>query len=121
MAFEKRNNSGVYLYLSRRDPATGQVQKVYLGRGPRAEAAAQALATRRKQRAADRLAVENAESKLRAVDELMGELDEAATLLLEAVLIAEGFHRENYGPWRKRRNEHGHGRQRGAKPIENPC
>jgi len=97
------------MYLSRRDPATGRVKKIYLGRGPKAEAAAETLAARRKQRAVDRRAVEIAESQVRVADDLTTALDEAAALLLEAVLLVAGFHRVNYGPWRKRRGNRDHG------------
>lgn len=103
MAFESRKESGVYMYLSRRDSSTGRVKKVYLGRGPKADAAAMELAARRRQREADRQALEAARAELKAVDTLMHELNEAATVLLEATLSAAGFHRVNYGPWRKRR------------------
>lgn len=111
MAFETRKAGGTrYLYLSRRDPLTGRVRKEYVGTGPRADAAAQALAARRQRRADERLAVERAGAELRTVDALMAELDEAATLLMEAALLAAGFHRPNHGVWRKRRIGDGHGR-----------
>lgn len=104
MAFEVRKTGGnAYFYLSRRAPATGKVKKVYVGRGPKADAAATALDARRQQRIDERLAIERLEAGLRAVDALMAELDEAATTLLEATLLAAGYGRRNYGPWRKRR------------------
>lgn len=103
MALERRKTSGTYMYLSRRDPATGRVRKIYLGRGPEADAAAEALATRRKQREAERRALETCRSELEAVDDFMSELDAATTVLFEAALSIAGFHRVNHGPWRKRR------------------
>jgi hypothetical protein len=109
MAFEKRSTPGrAYLYLSRRDPATGKVRKVYIGLGRRAEAEARNLALRRKQREDDKLAITARRAELLAVDELMEELDGAAAVLLEAALLAAGFHRPNFGPWRKRRIANGH-------------
>ncbi|QJW94611.1 hypothetical protein [Frigoriglobus tundricola] len=105
MAFETRKVGGTkYLYLSERDPATGKVRKRYVGTGPKADAAAAALEARRKRRADERLAVERVRSELGAVDALMAELDAGATLVMEAALYAAGYHRPNYGPWRKRRH-----------------
>jgi hypothetical protein len=111
MALETRKVGGnKYLYVSRRDRLTGQVRKVYVGRGPKAEAAAAELEARRKRRADERLAVERAVAELRAVDALMAGVNEAATLVMEAALLAAGFHRPNYGVWRKRRVKDDHGR-----------
>jgi len=105
MAFERRGASGVYMYFASRDPATGRVKKTYIGRGPRADAAA--LARRREQREADRRAVRAAQDALRDLDALTAEMDDAASLLMEAVLLAGGFHRHNYGRWRRVRDGHG--------------
>lgn len=113
MAFETRKAGGnTYVYHSRRDPATGKVRKVYLGRGPRADAAAAELEARRKQGAAARLAVERAGVELHPVGVLMAALDEGAVLLMEAALLAANWHRHNYGPWRRRRTGDDHGRHR---------
>ncbi|MBA4192930.1 MAG: hypothetical protein C0467_33655 [Planctomycetaceae bacterium] len=115
MAFEVRKTGGTgYFYLSRRDPTTGKVVKQYVGTGPKADAAAKALAARRQQRVTERLAVERLGAKLRPADALMAELDEAATLVMEAALLAAGFHRVNYSRWRKRRATDGHGGHREA-------
>lgn len=110
MALETRKVGGnAYLYLYRRDAKTGRVRKVYVGRGPKADAAAAELAARKKCRADERQAVERAAAELRAVDVLMAGLDDAAALVLEATLLAAGYHRRNYGKWRKRRVRDGHG------------
>ncbi len=104
MAFEARKAGGnTYLYVSRRDRVTGKVVKRYIGRGPKADAAAAELAARRKRRTYERLAVERTRAELRAVDAMMAELDRAASLVLEATLLAAGYHRQNYSRWRKRR------------------
>ena len=104
MAFETRTPGGnKYLYLSTRDATTGKVRKVYVGRGPKADAAAAELEARRKRRADERLAVERAVAELRAADAATDRLDDAATLVTEAALLAAGFHRQNYSKWRKRR------------------
>jgi hypothetical protein len=102
MGYEIRK-SGRYYYRSERDPMTGRVKKRYVGRGPHAKAAATALEARRKQRADERLTVTRVDGDLRAIDSLMAELGEVAILLMEATLLAAGYHRHNYGPWRRRR------------------
>jgi hypothetical protein len=118
MAFETRTPGGArYLYLSRRDPLTGAVKKVYVGRGPKAEADARDLEQRREQREAERRAVEKWRAELRPAADLMAALDEAVSLLMEAALLAEGYHRPNYCPWRRRRRRDGHGGHRGAVPA----
>jgi hypothetical protein len=104
MAFETRKVGGnKYLYLCKRDAKTGRVVKQYLGRGARAEAAAKALDERRKRQADERLAVERRRAELQAVDAVMAELEAAAITLMEAALLAAGFHRVNYSRWRRRR------------------
>jgi hypothetical protein len=110
MAFERRGKSGgTFFYLSVRT-AMG-VKKTYLGRGVQAQRAADAVAHRRGRREAERRAIQAERDLLRTADELTAELDAAATLLTEAVLLAAGFHRTNFGPWRRRRD---HGRNKTA-------
>jgi hypothetical protein len=110
MALETRRPAGAaYFYLCRRDPRTGRVVKQYYGRGAKADAAAAELEERRRRRAEDRRAVERAAAGLRAADEATAELDAAAALLMEAALLAAGFHRTNYGPWRRRRDRGANG------------
>lgn len=115
MAFEKRPTSAArYLYIGFRDPDTGKVKKRYLGHGPEADKAAAALAARKKHREAERRAFESTCTELRHVDDLMNTLNGGATILLEAALLAAGYHRTNFGPWQlRRRFKHGHGRQAG--------
>ena len=107
MAFEPRGSAGPYFYLGVRDRVTGKVRKLYLGTGDAARSVAAAIADRKSRQESDRQAVREAQDALRAVDALTAELDAAATLLMEAVLLAEGFHRPNYGPWRRKRDGHG--------------
>jgi hypothetical protein len=114
MGWERRGTGDVaYFYLSSRDDS-GRPTKVCVGKGAAGEAAARAIDQRRAQREADRRAIREAETALAAVDRLMDDLGEAAAVLVEAVLLGEGFHRRNYGRWRRRRN--GHGRCRAAGP-----
>lgn len=107
MAFEKRGANGPYLYVGIRDPETRTVRKLYIGRGHAAQTVAAAIAERKSRLEAGRRAVREARDALTTVDALAAELDAAATLLMEAMLLAGGWHRPNYGPWRRRR--HGHG------------
>lgn len=107
MAFESRHSGSQYMYVGVRDPATGKVRKLYLGRGERALAAAQAIAGRRNRRDAERRTVAEAQAAVRELDAQTAELDRAADMLTEVVLLLAGWHRPNYGPWRRRR--HGHG------------
>ena len=113
MAWEKRKSPGsAYFYLSRRD-ATGRVTKVYLGRGSAAKKEAARLARSRADRVTTGQRLEATAAQLAAIDGLMAELEATAGVLFEAFLIAEGFHRPNYGRWRRRR---GHGRQQSTDP-----
>ena len=113
MAWEKRRSAGAtYFYLSRRD-ATGRVIKVYLGMGSAAKRAAAGLARGRADRVATRQRLEAAAAQFVAIDGLLAELEAVGDVLFEAFLIAEGFHRPNYGRWRRRRD---HGRHRSTDP-----
>ena len=107
MAFETRKAGGRYFYLGVRDRVTGKVRKLYLGTGDAARSVAASIADRKRRQAADRRAVREAQDAHRAADALTAELDGAATVLMEVVLLAEGFHRQNYGPWRRKRDDHG--------------
>lgn len=108
MAFERRKSGRSYMYVGVRDRATGRVRKVYLGNGHHAEAAAAAIAGRQSAAIADRKAVADAEAATRAADALTAALTDAVSILVEAAMLADGWHRPNYGPWRRKR--HGHGR-----------
>jgi hypothetical protein len=103
MAWEKRRSAGRYYYRSRRNP-DGAVVKVYLGRGPRADQAAHADTALRAQRDADRRAVLAEQAALASLEATMTEVRAAAEVLAAAHLVANGFHRTNYGPWRRRRD-----------------
>lgn len=110
MAFETRSTRGkTYLYLSRRNRATGKVEKLYVGRGPDAEGAAAVLEERRQRRVAERQSVARLGAELRPADALTAELDGAVATLFEAAMLAAGYHRANYSRWRKRRTSDGQG------------
>src|SRR5438445_127336 len=103
MGWEHRaGNSGRYYYRVIRT-ADGKVVKEYCGRGQRANTAAAAVAYAQAQREADRQAVLAESARLAGPDRLTAELVGVGQLLLEATLLASGYHRTNYGRWRKRR------------------
>src|SRR5947209_5687281 len=101
MAWERRGES-LFFYRSRRTPE-GKVVKEFLGRGERAAAAAAAVARSQAQRDADRQAVQEEQARLAGPDGLTVELIQVAQLILEASLLSSGYHRLNFGKWRKRR------------------
>jgi len=107
VAFEKRKSAGPYFYHGVRDPVTRKVRKLYLGRGDAARTVAASIAEQNAGREAGRRAVQEARDALTVVDALTAVLDEATTLLMEAVLLDSGWHRRNYGPWRRKRDGHG--------------
>ncbi len=103
MAWEIRSPSGPkYFYLSRRGPG-GRVVKTYFGKGSGAQSAADLVAWARARRDAPRQELASARARLEAVDGAMAALEGDAGVLFEALLLSEGYHRPNYGPWRKRR------------------
>jgi hypothetical protein len=106
MGWERRGNAGYFFYRSRRD-AEGRIVKEYVGRGPAATLAAAAVARSKAQTDADRQAVQHEVVRLDAMTRVTGELDAGVGLLLDATLLANGFHRWNHGPWRRKRREQG--------------
>jgi hypothetical protein len=64
--------------------------------GPEAQLAAALDAQRRRDRSAGRAA-------LQAADKALTELDQAASLLLQAALLGAGFQQHDRGAWRRRR------------------
>src|SRR5262245_23668966 len=111
MGWERRGPAGrAYYYRSRR-MSDGRVVKDYCGHGGRAYAAAAEVARRTAARRADRLAVERAVVALATLDRLTEAFSDGVRLLTEALLLANGYRRTNFGPWRKQR---GHGRDEAA-------
>jgi hypothetical protein len=83
----------------------GRVVKVYRGSGAAAEAAAAEVDGRKRRRQARRDALAAAEQRhAEAVAPLL-DVIELSDLLTHAALLAQGYHRRNNGPWRKRRRE----------------
>lgn len=104
MSTETRRGSRTYVYLAARDPLTGKVTKRYLGNGDAARAAVADLAARRVQRDAELRALRDAQARTRDADARTEALTRAATTLLDAALLLDGWHRPNSGPWRKKRH-----------------
>jgi hypothetical protein len=101
LAWELRNYRLCY-YRSRRTPE-GKVVRDYMGSGPRAVAAAAAVARAKALREADRQALLEEQARLAGADDDTEQLAEVGTVLFEASLLVSGFHRQNYGPWRRKR------------------
>ena len=75
-----------------------------LGNGPEAHAAAEAVARSLREREADVRAVSELEAHLREAETLLREAFQSIGDLMDATLLAQGYRRSNYGPWRKKRN-----------------
>jgi hypothetical protein len=101
MAWEQRRGR-LFYYRCHRDP-DGSVAREYLGRGLRATNAARAVAMSKAQRDKDQLALLDEQSRLAHADSMVAEITDMANLLSAAMLIASGYHRQNYGKWRVRR------------------
>ncbi len=105
MAWERRGKRGRLVYYSVSKTIEGKVVKQYLGRGERAIAAAAVVAQAKMQREADWVAVQEEQARLIGPDGLALELIAVVDLLMAATLIASGFHRRNWGKWRKCRDK----------------
>lgn len=75
-----------------------------MGRGPKAELAANEDTAKRAERAARRQAAEVNRLREEPVGDLLAELDGQVTLALRAALAAAGFHQHARGQWRRKRN-----------------
>ena len=100
MAWEKRQKASYY-YRSQRD-SEGRVRKVYLGAGPAARLAATKDDKVRESRLADVSGAMAFEANYEPTDRLMEELEHRVDLLVDAVLLSNGFHRHK-GAWRRSR------------------
>lgn len=103
MGWERRGQSGRMVYYRVTRTAEGKVVKQHLGRGERAATAAAAVARSQALGKADRQAVQEEQARLAGPDELTSELIRVAEVIQEAALFAAGYHRQNYGKWRKKR------------------
>ena len=81
----------------------GRVVREYVGTGPLAEIAAQSDALKRQRREEQARTWRDERESLDALDRSFEELHEAARVLTQATLLAEGYRQHNRGEWRKRR------------------
>lgn len=103
MGWERRGTAGPYYYRSER--RGNRILKQYCGKGQAAQQAAREDEQRRATRERDRREVLAEAAQAGQIELVTKELDEATKVLAEASLLAAGFHRPNYGPWRKRREK----------------
>jgi hypothetical protein len=82
----------------------GRVRKEYLGNGDRARQAAREDAEARAAKQTELAAIAAATTRSASTLALTDDLVELSTRLMEATLIATGYCRRNYGPWRKQRD-----------------
>jgi hypothetical protein len=96
----EKHNGHVYYYKSRRDGE--KVRKVYVGAGDFAHVAAQLDETERLRREEEAAYWEAERERLERSVGFLGELTEAAEVLVRAHLLASGFH-QHKGQWRRQR------------------
>ena len=99
--WEKRERGGLYYTRSRKEG--GRVVREYIGTGPLAELAAKTDALKRLRREEEAKAWREERESLKALDQSVEELYEAAEILARATLLAAGYHQHNRGEWRKKR------------------
>ena len=104
MAWEPRSGTKARYYY-RGERVGGQVRKVCYGSGRRAAMMARQDAQTQAARAKDNAAAQVAEVELEPLERLSIESDEQVELLMEALLLAGGFH-QHKGQWRKRHGSH---------------
>ena len=100
MALVKRPNTDHY-YRSVR--VGDRVKRVYVGCGEEARLAAAVDEHRRLRRQMERQALLADRRRWDAACSLLDELIDFTNILVEAVLLAEGFHQHHQGEWRRRR------------------
>ena len=97
MAWEQRSGRS-YMYRVFRDDA-GKVQRKYLGNGPAAVMEAARLQDRKQRIAADRHQLSQLQAQQSQLTVALQEFDEGVQMLIEAELLARGFHK-HAGTWR---------------------
>jgi hypothetical protein len=102
VGWESRGGGGHrYLYVTRR--VGKRIIHEYLGQGDRAEAVAREVERAKASQLAARAAIVAEEVRTREATRANEELNRVCNILLEAILLSAGFHRQNYGAWRRRR------------------
>jgi hypothetical protein len=102
MGWDAKKRGGKYFYQSTREGET--VRKEYLGRGAKAEEAAKQAEAKRAEAAAQRLALNAEQEKLAAAERPAGSFSRMIDRLIEANLLARGFHKHK-GEWRQKRHD----------------
>jgi hypothetical protein len=102
------DHGGRYYTRSRREGS--RVVREYVGGGAVGHLTAQFDALKRQEREAERADAKVAQNAVDALDAPLDELDDLGALLVEAALVAAGYHRHNRGDWRKKREDHEQGR-----------
>ena len=92
-----------YYYRCKRSGAA--VQRVYVGSGDKARAAAAEDARRRERQQADLAAWSARRSDLDAADALVDELDRLTSAMIHYFLLSGGYHRHARSTWRRRRGD----------------
>lgn len=100
MAWERRNRRSYY-YESRR--VGGRVEKIYLGSGPVAAAAARGLQARRAELREGRRAEREFRDQISAAQALFEQFDRLASALAAAGMLIDGFRQHKRGEWRRSR------------------
>ena len=100
MAWDVRAGGKKYYYRSRRDGK--RVSRAYFGAGLLAEMAAEIDAEKQAKRREFAARFRAQKARLEPLDQATAELEKITDLALAATLVAAGFHRTNYGPWRRR-------------------
>ena len=101
MAWERRGTAGPFYYRSVR--RGGRVVKQYFGKGSTAQQAAQEDEQRRAAREQERRAIVAEMAQDQSIRLMTNDFEEETKLLTEASMLAAGYRRTNYGPWRKQR------------------
>ena len=96
----ERYGTWKYYYSARK--VDGRVRKEYLGRGPVAALASRLEDEARTRRRVETESLVHERARLAEPDAAVVTLSAACTVALNATLMAAGFHRQNYGPWRRR-------------------
>jgi len=105
MAWEKRRRRRYY-YHKRREG--DRVTSVYLGRGDLAHFYAQAAQRDQRRRAQTRRHAREVCAEVDQLDQTLDALQTITATLVQATLIAEGFHL-HHGQWRKNKRGRPHG------------
>ena len=93
-------NGRPYYYRNKRQ--NGTVVREYIASGHLAELAAEKDALKRAEQQAKRTAVAKEQTMFAAARTPLLDLTVEADLLIQAMLLDAGYHRQNRGPWRRK-------------------